>query len=69
MGKSQDPGYTSRIRNTVANSFTRGRGIFKGLSQDGGWADFSKNLRASLLYKGLSKEPNLGWIHLAGQYL
>ncbi len=31
----------------IANSFTRLRIIFKGLSKDGGRADFSENLRAS----------------------
>ncbi len=30
---------------------------------------FSKNLRASPIYKGLSNKPNFGRIHLAGQYL
>ncbi len=32
----------------IANYCKRWRHSFKGLSQDGGWADFSKNLRASL---------------------
>jgi hypothetical protein len=32
----------------IANSCTRRRGIFKGLSQEMGLADFSTNLRASL---------------------
>ncbi len=36
------------IRIQTANSCTRWRGIFKGLSQNGGQADFSKCLRASL---------------------
>jgi hypothetical protein len=36
------------IRILLANSCTRWRGTFKGLSQDGGLTDFSKNLRASL---------------------
>jgi hypothetical protein len=31
--------------------------------------DFSKNLRAFLLNKYLSNEPDLGCIHHAGQYL
>ncbi len=57
------------IRYQIANSCTRLRGIFEGLSQNGLWADFSKNLRASLFNKGLSNEPNFGRIHLAGQYL
>jgi hypothetical protein len=46
------------IRFRIANSCTRWCGIFKGLSQDGGQADFSKNLHASLLNKGLSSEPS-----------
>ncbi len=36
------------IRCLIANYCTRWRRSFKGLSQDGGWADFSKNLRAYL---------------------
>jgi hypothetical protein len=36
------------IRFRMANSRTRRRCNFKGLSQDGGWADFSHNLLASL---------------------
>jgi hypothetical protein len=35
----------------------RWRGIFKGISQYGGRADFSKNLRASLFNKYLLNEP------------
>jgi hypothetical protein len=58
------------IRFRIANSCTTwSEEIFKGLSQDGGRADFSKNLRASIFNKGLSNEPNFGRIHLAGQYL
>jgi len=41
----------------------------KGLSQDGGWADFHKNLCASLFNKYLSNEPYFSQIHLANQYL
>jgi len=41
----------------------------KGLSQDGGWVDFHKNLCASLFNKYLSNEPNFSQIHLANQYL
>ncbi len=52
----------------IANSSTRRRGIFKGLSQDGGRADFSTNLRASLCNKDLSNGPNFGRIHVAVQY-
>jgi hypothetical protein len=40
-----------------ANSCKGWREIFKWLSQDGGRADFSKNLRASLFNKALSNEP------------
>jgi hypothetical protein len=57
------------IRILIANSSRRWRGIFKELLQDGGRADFSKNLRASLLNKYLTNEPSFSWIHLAGQYL
>jgi hypothetical protein len=46
------------IRFRIANNCTRWREIFKGLSQDGGQADFSENLRASRLYNGLSNEPS-----------
>jgi hypothetical protein len=49
--------------------YTGWRCNFKGLSQDEGKADFSKNLSASLFNEGLSKEPNFNRIHLAGQYL
>jgi hypothetical protein len=44
---------------------------FKGLSEGGGQAVFSKkNLPPlSLCNEDLSNEPNFGWIHLAGQYL
>ncbi len=45
------------------------RNLLRALSLDGVRADFSKNLRGSLFYKGLSNEPNFGWIHLAEQYL
>ncbi len=41
----------------------------KGLSEDGGRADFLKTYRASLFNEDLSNEPNFGRIHLAGQYL
>jgi hypothetical protein len=30
---------------------------------------FLKDLRAFLFNEDLSKKPNFGWIHLAGQYL
>jgi hypothetical protein len=42
---------------------------FNGLSQDGGRADFTKNLLTSLFLKYLSNEPNFSRIHFAGQYL
>jgi hypothetical protein len=41
---------------------------FKKISQNGGRADFSKNLRVSLFNRELN-EPNFGRIHLDGQYL
>ncbi len=53
----------------IAKSCMRWREIFKGFSQDGGRADFSKNLRASLFNKYQSNEPNFSRIHLGGQYL
>jgi hypothetical protein len=57
------------IRFRIANRCTRWRRNFKGLSQNGGQADCSKNLRASLSNDDLSNEPKFGRIHLAGQYL
>jgi hypothetical protein len=57
------------IRILIANNCARWRRIFKGLSKNGGWADFSKNLRVSLFYKYLSNEPTFRRFHLAGQYL
>jgi hypothetical protein len=39
------------IESLIANYCMSWRGIFKGLSQDGGWADFSKNLRDTSFYK------------------
>jgi transcription initiation factor IIF auxiliary subunit len=44
------------------------RGIFKWLSQDGGWADFSEKIRAFLLNKNLSNEPNFSLIHLDSRW-
>ncbi len=38
----------------IANSYSRWRGIFKGLSQDWGTVVLFKNLRASLFHKDLS---------------
>jgi hypothetical protein len=52
-----------RIAKTV-KSCRRWHGVFKELSQDGGRADYTKHLRASLFNKGLSNEPNFGRIHL-----
>ncbi len=40
-------------------------GTFKGLSQDGGRVDFSKNLSCSLFNDDLLNEPNFGRIYLA----
>jgi hypothetical protein len=37
----------------------------KGLLQDGGQAEFSKTLRASLFYKDLSNDTIFSQIHLA----
>jgi hypothetical protein len=50
------------IKYPMTNYCIRWRGIFKGLSEDGGWEDSSFN-------KGLSNEPNFGRIFLAEQYL
>jgi hypothetical protein len=53
----------------IANSRTRRRCNLKGLSPDGGLADFSKNLSASLFNDDLSSDRHhFGWIHLASQY-
>jgi hypothetical protein len=54
---------------SIANSCARWRCNFKGLSQHRGQADFSKNFRASFFNDDQSNEPNLGRIHLVGQYL
>jgi hypothetical protein len=44
--------------------------VKKGLSLDEGRADFSKKTRRNVSFKkGISNEPTLGLIHLAGQYL
>jgi hypothetical protein len=51
----------SKKRILNANSCTRWHGIFKGFSQAGGRASFSKNLRASLFNECLSNESNFGW--------
>jgi hypothetical protein len=51
------------------NEHFKPRMLFKGLSQDGVQADFSKNLRAYLFNKGLSNEPIFSRIHFAGLYL
>jgi hypothetical protein len=53
------------IRCLIANYCMRWHCNFKGLSQDGGQSDSSKNLRASLFNDNPSNEPNLGRIHLA----
>ncbi len=57
------------IRILLANSCTRWRGTFKGLSQDGGHTDFSENLRPSLFNDVLSNESTFSHILLAGQCL
>jgi hypothetical protein len=63
------------IHSRVGNLFPNNQQLYewhcnlKGLSQHGGWADFYKNLRASLFNDDLSNEPYFGQIHLAGQYL
>jgi hypothetical protein len=57
------------VRILIANSCTKWRCSFKGLSQDGERADFSKNLHASLFNEYLSIEPDFSRIHIAGQYL
>ncbi len=46
-----------------------GLGSSKGLSQDGGPAEFAKNLRASLFNGYLSHDTTVLEIHLDGQYL
>ncbi len=51
-----------------ANYCIRWRGLFKGLSRDGGRAEFSKRPPRFLFDDDLSNEPNFGRIHLAGQY-
>ncbi len=56
------------VRCLIANYFTRLRCNFKGLSQDGGGADFSENLLASLFNDDLLNEPNFSRIHITGQY-
>ncbi len=49
------------IRNIIATAVQGGA--------EWGTGGFCENLHASLFDKGLSNEPNLGQIHLAGQYL
>ncbi len=53
----------------IGNYCTRWRHCFKGLSLDGGHADFLKSLRDASFNKDLSNDPTFGHIHLAGQYL
>jgi hypothetical protein len=48
-----------RIRILIANSWRRWCRIFKGLSRDGGRADFFKDLPASLFNDDLSNEPTV----------
>ncbi len=59
---------TLAFRILIANSWTRWRGIFKGLSQDGEQADLCKNLRGSLFDKYLSNEPNSSRISLGSTF-
>ncbi len=53
--------YKCKLKNKKAHKY------FEGLSEDGGWADFSKKPPRNFLKKDLSNEPNFGRIHLAGQ--
>ncbi len=53
----------------MGNLCTRWRHCFKGLSLDGGQADFSKKPRDASFTKDLSNEPTFGRIHLARQNL
>jgi hypothetical protein len=53
----------------MGNYCTRWRPCVKGLSLNGGWADFSKSRCDASFNEDLWNEPSLGWIHLAGQYL
>jgi hypothetical protein len=46
------PAFATHFR--IAKSYTRWCGIFKVISEEGGWADISNNFRASLFKKGLS---------------
>ncbi len=67
------PNQTEMFEPSIVRSFihvfARWHCNLKGLSQDGGPADFSKNLNASLFNNDLlNDEPNFGQIHLARQY-
>jgi hypothetical protein len=53
----------------MGNYSTRWRHCFRGLSLDGGRADFSKKPHDASFNKDLSNEPTFGQIRLAGQYL
>ncbi len=57
------------IRFLIANYCTRLSPNFKGLSRDGGRADFFYKPPRLSLNDDLSNEPNFGQIHLSGQYL
>ncbi len=50
------------IRILIANICTRWRWIFKGLSQDGGQADFSRHFRASHFNDDLSNVPTFSFM-------
>jgi hypothetical protein len=55
---------------TIVNGKTRKHtNTLKGSQRMGGGRIFLKTFRASLFNEDLSNEPNLGRIHLAGQYL
>jgi hypothetical protein len=51
----------------IANEMYELARNFKGLSQDGGWAKFYKNLPVFIFNKNLSNEPNFSRIHLSRQ--
>ncbi len=59
------------IRSRIAKSCMRCRGICKGVSQDGGQADFykKKTFTPLTLVNGISNEPTFVRIHLTGQYI
>ncbi len=54
---------------TVCANCTRWRGIFEGLSKDGGRKKLDKILHAYLFNEGPSIDATFSRIHLKGQYL